>query len=196
MDNNNQRNANISLQPSSFNGGANAQSFNFQSMRVIKGYSYVIPPEYSYNTQSNNVVFINPYNGSPIYLGCGDVIISSVIETYADPIQSLNNTVNIQLAFASCPSINNDYNIWEPGIADMESATQTISLQQLNNGLNVKFNGYTITYGSNGSWPVAYNTPLFYNNWINCVVNMNGDTITSPNPIVKLTLLVLNSFNA
>ena len=54
-----QRNSNTLVQASSLNGGNLAQSFNLQGMRVVKGYAYLIPPEYGYSTFSNSSVFLN-----------------------------------------------------------------------------------------------------------------------------------------
>jgi hypothetical protein len=193
-----QRNSNTFLQASSFNGGTIAQSFNLQRMRVIRAYANIIPPQYGYSSESNNSVFINTYDGSPLYLACGDVVLSAVIESYTSPIISVpNNATTVKISFAGLPTYNETYNIWEPGSTSSSIpfpysynsfSTDIISIQSLNEGYNINLDGYY--------YQVGYNTPLFYNNWINCVVNTNGDTITSPNPIVKLTLLVLNSFNA
>ena len=197
MSSNLQRNANIFLQPSNFNGGTSAQTFNIQGLRVVKGYAYLTPPQYAYTTYTNQTVFINPYDGSPLFLGCGDVILSAVIESYGGQIISNNNSFNIQVFLASIPTFNSDFNIWEPGKPDTTSISNyTIPVTNINSGQNIILNGSVNIYGSNGHWPVSYNTPLFYNNWINCVINQNEATITNSNPMVKLTLLILNSFNA
>lgn len=197
MSSNLQRNANIFLQPSNFNGGTSAQNFNIQGLRVLKGYAYLIPPEYGYSTYSSQTVFINPYDGSPLFLGCGDVILSAVVESYGGQIISDNNSFNIQVFLAGIPTFNSNYNIWEPGKPDTTSISNyTIPVTSLNSGQNIILNGVVNIYGNNGHWPISYNTPLFYNNWINCVINQNGATISNTNPMVKLTLLVLNSFNA
>ena len=198
---NSQRNSNTSVQASSFNGGNLAQSFNLQGIRVIKGYTYLIPPEYGYSTFSDNSLFFNTYDNSPIFLSCGDVILSAIIENDGTNITSTNNSANIRIYFAGTPIFNSEKNTWEPGQIDWYSfSSNTITIQDLNIGYNIPMNAFDSIYGKfNGrftEWPICYNTPLYYNNWINCVVNMNGDTITSPNPIVKLTLLILNSFNA
>jgi len=194
---NSQRNCNTLVQGSSFNGGNLAQSFNLQGMRVVKGYAYLNPPQYAYSTYSNSSVFINPYDGSPLFLSCGDVILSAVIENYGSYITSSNNTATINIHLATIPTLNSEYNIWEPGVSDTNSfSLNNINIQNLNNGYNIPMNGSVIIFSYNGNWPCGYNTPLFYNNWVNCNINLNGDTITSPNPIVKLTLLVMNSFNA
>lgn len=192
-----QRNSNTLVQASSLNGGTLAQSFNLQGMHVLKGYAYLIPPEYGYSSPSNSSVFINPYDGSPLFLSCGDVILSAVIENYGSYIKNTNNSMCVEVHLASVPTLNSEYSIWEPGISDKDSfSTNQISIQQINNGFNIPLTGSVNITGQNGSWPVGYNTPLFYNNWVNCdIINTSGDIITSPNPIVKLTLLVLNSFN-
>jgi hypothetical protein len=164
-------------------------------MRVVKAYAYIVPPEYAYNQPLNNVVFINSYDGSPLYLGCGDVILSSVIETYGPTIVSSGNSVSVQLGFSSTPKFNSKFNIWEPGLTDPSSLTSPISGTLLNSGFNFRFNAIVNIFGGQSTWPLTYNTPLFNNNWINLIVN-GSETVTSPNPIVKLTLLVLNSFNS
>jgi hypothetical protein len=197
MSSSSQRNSNTLVQGSSFNGGNLAQSFNLQGMRVVKGYAYIIPPEYAYASPSNYSVFINPYDGSALFLSCGDVILSAVIENYGSEITSTRNSATIEVRLASIPTLNSEYNIWQPGDSDLQSfSNNKISIQNLNSGYNIPLDASVTVTSYNGSWPVGYNTPLFYNNWVNCVLNKNYDTITSPNPIVKLTMLVLNSFNA
>ena len=55
------RNSNCTVQPSQINGGSLAQSFNLQSMRIIKGYIklYDVPDAYPNNSPKT---FIFDYN--------------------------------------------------------------------------------------------------------------------------------------
>jgi hypothetical protein len=167
------RNSNCTVQPSQINGGSLAQSFNLQSMRIIKGYASLIPyPGYGQS------MFLNSSNDEPISLGCGDCIISASIQSNKIVADS---SVSIMIWSCQAPlGYNSLINEWIPPLtigSGISVTNDIITVAQLNTGLNIKVDGV--------------NYPYSYCNYLLGIINY-ANLITSSNPRVNLTLLILN----
>jgi hypothetical protein len=191
-----QRNSNCIVQPSQFNGGNLAQSFNLQNMRTIKAYASLIP-----YGQTNKSLFFTSYSpitsniNNPVTLATGDCFISAFVETLGNPIEASPLTT-VQIYFALEPIFDGENNIWQPNpnsptnpntIFQRFYITDNITISQLNSGYNIPcIPGGTKVYGNI--------SPIFYANWLTAVIT-NSHLITTPDPVIKITILVLNPIN-
>lgn len=184
---NTQRNANCVVQASQLNGGNLAQSFNIQAMRMVKG-TVVLPTSTNQQrSQGDGNVLINEYDGSAIELGAADIIVSMVVENGSGsdqgsvgyvPLTATGATVPLGVIFTygALPSFNPATNSWAAG-ATGASISDPLALADLNTGISFQ--------------PIVSTTSTEMKYWINCVGN--GDTaFTSLNPVLNVTLLVLN----
>ena len=179
---NTQRNTNCVVQASQLNGGNLAQFFNLQAMRMVKG-TVVLPTAVSQRSDGN--VLINEYDGSAIELGGADVIVAAVVENGSGsdqgsvgylPLSATGTTPGVIFTHGALPSFNPAQNSWMAG-ATGASISNVLTLAQLNTGIRFT--------------PIVNTTSAEMKYWINCVGN--GDTaFTSVNPVLNVTLLVLN----
>jgi hypothetical protein len=182
---NTQRNANCVVQASQLNGGNLSQSFNLQAMRMVKG---TVSLNWSVNNQESGDgnVLVNEYDGSAVELGPADVIVAAVVENgsgsdqgsvgYLPLAATGGSTLGVILTYGALPSFNPGMNSWVAG-ATGAAISNTLTLASLNTGIRFT--------------PIVNSTSSQMKYWINCVPN--GNTVfTSLNPVLNVTLLVLN----
>jgi len=175
---NTQRNANCVVQASQLNGGNLSQSFNLQAMRIVKGVA-ALASTTSGVIGGNGQVLVNEYDGSAIELGSNDVIIAGVIENSNSSAPLDGDGATVKLIYAGAPTYNSATVSWTAGTVsgDADSTiVSNLSPTQLNGG--VRFT------------PLGASTSVDQSYWINCITSTN--VITTPNPYVNVTLLVLN----
>jgi hypothetical protein len=180
---NTQRNANCVVQASQLNGGNLAQFFNLQAMRIIKG-TVILPT--SSTRQGDGNVLINEYDGSAIELGGADVIVAAVVENGSGsnqgsvgyvPLSATGPvTPGVIFTYGALPTFNPGQNSWMAG-ATGASISDVLTLPQLNTGIRFT--------------PIVSTTSATMKYWINCVAYDNT-AFTSLNPVLNVTLLVLN----
>lgn len=179
---NTQRNTNCVVQASQLNGGNLSQFFNLQSMRMVKG-TVVLPTAVSQRSDGN--VLINEYDGSAIELGGADVIVAAVVENGSGsdqgsvgylPLSATGGVPGVIFTYGALPSFNPAQNSWIAGQTG-ESISNVLTLTQLNTGISFT--------------PIVSTTSAQMKYWINCVGN-GGTAFTSLNPVLNVTLLVLN----
>lgn len=180
---NTQRNANCVVQASQLNGGNLAQFFNIQAMRMIKG--TVTLPGINGVGGGNGSVLINEYDGSAVELGAADVIVAAVVENFSgSPVgssvgyQPLTATGPsfVEFTYGGAPTFNPALNTWVAG-ATGASISNPLSVAALNTGIRFT--------------PIVNSTSANMSYWVNCVAN--NPTFSNINPMLNVTLLVLNS---
>jgi hypothetical protein len=205
---NSYRNSNTVLQATtleSSNGPLN-NMFNLQTLRTVKGrvdLTGTLPV-------SSTFVVINEYDGSPVKLNSGDIILAL---TLANGNPALPNSVQtnsqsypnpfsagtVQFELATAPTYSPGTGLWSPSNTAIDRAitsaiTLTTSL------------GSTLTSQTSALSPLIFNTQVgglnsgvssqsgSYN-WLNCIassVNITALTSGSQTPSINVTLLVLN----
>ena len=180
--NNNQRNANISVQPSSFNGGANAQSFNFQSMYIINGYFYIVPPGYTNSGSKQNAnqsVVLNELTNSPVILPVGKCVFAIVVGLKSQKFltSAVGQNISCTIQYSKPAYYNSETNTWEPpdGLGT-NSPLITSNLSQI-------VSGHSSTIVSSAI--PAYNTLVAF-------MGSNYQTIEPSDTVVSVKILILN----
>jgi hypothetical protein len=179
---NTQRNANCVVQASQLNGGNLSQCFNLQAMRMVKG---TVSLNWSNQPSGDGNVLVNEYDGSAVELGPADVIVAAVVENGSGsdqgsvgylPLSATGTTPGVILTYGALPSFNAGMNLWVSG-ATGASISAPLPLASLNTGIRFT--------------PIVNSTSSQMKYWINCVPNDNT-VFTSLNPVLNVTLLVLN----
>jgi hypothetical protein len=181
-----QRNSNCIVQPSQFNGGNLAQSFNLQNMRTIKAYASINPEtlyiEIFGNEKYYSTLIVDKY-GAPIQLPPSGFIVSMCVENGSEkPLETpgnINSSIFVTLQLP--PIYDNFTNTWVPLYPSATKSSilpppGSIELTSLNSGF--VFNPYV-------NYPPSAN-------FLGCFFTESPlkPVITTPNPSLVFTILI------
>jgi hypothetical protein len=182
-----QRNANTSVQASTLMGGNLAQVFDIQALRTIKGRVVALG-----SGAAANSVVINEYDGSPVTLYPGDIVVSlSVSNGNATPdgsaipyaptqftAGSITLAVNSTAPVFGTPTANE----WNAPSGAGTSISAALVFGVINSGVAVALRGS------------ALSTAVGANQWLvgRTTTNFTGGPNADGGGFVHVTLLVMN----
>jgi hypothetical protein len=183
MNNRQQRNANCIVQASQLNGGNLSQFFDLQAMRVVKGQALLPASITGLDSVTPGYVVVNQYDGSALQLGPSDIVISCVLEN-ADPEMPITATDNFLMFLAGVQ----DPPTYEPATGKWSWIYHQGNPAYIITGVDI----LGLNVGSRQT--IFANRFLSSSPYLVLAPISDFDVfLTSPNPGVNVTLLVLTA---